>query len=143
MDLNPIAQRIARRVAQGSGEPASHLIAEDLWLGVIDGTLELGERLPTTRELAVALRVSPRAVERAFAELERRGVVCTRPGEGVFVSLAPPLEADMERHRQLNALCRDTLAHAAELGFEVSDVLEVISDLRRAQPSPHHPEQQP
>lgn len=143
MDLSPIAQRIAWRVEHGSGESASHLIAEDLWLGVVDGTLEIGERLPTVRELAVALRVSPRAVERAYAELERRGVVSQRPGEGIFVSLAPPLEAEMARQRELVALCRETLERAASLGFGASDVLDVIADLRSAERPPNHPEKQP
>lgn len=143
MELNPIAQRIAWRVAHGSGEAASHVIAEDLWLGVVDGTLEIGERLPTTRELAVALRVSPRAVERAYAELERRGVVSTRAGEGVFVSLAPPLETERARQRELAALCRETLERAAALGFVAADVLDVIADLRSAERPPKNPEKQP
>ncbi len=138
MELHPIAQRLARRLADGTADPVMHVIVEDLWLGVVDGTLETGERLPTARELAVALRVSPRAVERAYAELERRGVIASRPGEGAgaIVCLAPPAEAELARRRELLALCRDTVARAADLGFTPTDVQDVIADLESVE-RPH------
>ena len=142
MDIHPIAQRLARRLAEGTGEPASHAIIEDIWLGVVDGTLDPGEQLPTARALAVALRVSPRTVERAYAELERRGVVANRAGEGVVVHLAPPAEEELTRRRALLALCRDALERAATLGFDAADVLDMLADLEGAEP-PFHAEPQP
>ncbi len=138
MDIHPTAQRIACRLAEGTGEPASHTIVEDIWLGVVDGTLDPGEQLPTARALAVALRVSPRTVERAYAELQRRGVVADRPGEGVVVQLAPPADEELARRRELLRLCRDALERAAALGFDATDVLDTMADLDNVErPSPH------
>ena len=135
-----IAQRLATRLGEGTGEPASHVIVEDLWLGVIDGTLEVGEHLPTARELAVALRVSPRTVERAYAELERRGVIASRPGEGVMVALARPAEEELARRRELLALCEEVLERAAALGFDAPAVLDMVADLESARRPPSHAE---
>ncbi len=142
MDIHPIAQRLATRLAEGSGGPVSHVIVDDVWLGVVDGTLEVGEVLPTARALAVALRVSPRTVERAYAELERRGVLAIRPGEGVVVSLAPAADEELARRRELLALCRAALERAAALGFEAADVMDMLADLETAEP-PFHAEPQP
>lgn len=43
------------------------------------GALREGEKLPSCRALALELGINPNTVERAFAELERRGLVRTIP----------------------------------------------------------------
>lgn len=53
-----------------------------------------GTRLPSTRELQRRHRVGPATVQRAVADLARRGLVRTRPGEGTFVAARPPAIAD-------------------------------------------------
>jgi len=47
--------------------------------------LARGTRLPSTRRLASDLGVSPNVVHKAYRELQRTGVLATRPGDGVFV----------------------------------------------------------
>jgi GntR family transcriptional regulator len=132
MEPHPLTQRLAARLADGAGEPATTVIIDDIWLAVVDGSLEVGERLPTARELAVVLRVSPRTVEHAYQELERRGVVATRPGEGTFVALTRPSEAELSRRRELAALCREAVERARALGFDVDELWEALAEHRRA-----------
>ncbi|MEX2570885.1 MAG: GntR family transcriptional regulator [Gemmatimonadota bacterium] len=121
---------MTERLASGSDEPLSHLIVDDIWLAVVEGTLTTGERLPTARQVAVGLGVSPRTVERAYRELEDRGVVATRPGEGTFISLKPPSEAERERHRRFAALCRETYDRAQDMGFRVNDLIDSLAEFR-------------
>lgn len=125
-----ITERLAVRLAAGGGEPVAHLIVEELWEGVVAGSLRTGARLPTARQLAIALGVSPRSVERAYAELERRGVIRTRPGEGTFVRLDPPPEEQRERRRAFAALCRETVARARALGFSLEELLDALAEYR-------------
>lgn len=143
MSSHPITERLAARVAKGTGEPVSRVIVEDVWLAVVDGSLATAARLPTARQLAIALGVSPGTVERAYAELERRGVLATRPGEGTFVSLAPPPEAERARHRELAALCRATVDRARELGFDVPDLIEALAGYRTDDRPPSNKETEP
>ena len=49
------------------------------------GVLREGEKLPSCRALAMQLGINPNTVERAFGELERRGLVRTIPKKGAFV----------------------------------------------------------
>lgn len=125
-----ITERLAARLATGGGEPVAHLIVEELWEGVVEGSLRTGARLPTARQLAIALGVSPRSVERAYAELERRGVIRTRPGEGTFVGLNLPSAEQRERRREFAALCRETVARARALGFSLDELLDALAEYR-------------
>ncbi|HEX9106930.1 MAG TPA: GntR family transcriptional regulator [Longimicrobiales bacterium] len=128
MQPNPIAHLLAATLADSPGHATSSLIVETIWLAVVDGSVDAGERLPTARELAVELRVSPRTVERAYEELERRGVLEARAGEGAFVRLSPPAEAELERRRELAALCRDVVERARALGCDVQELVELIAE---------------
>ncbi len=130
MELNPLAERLAACLAAGAGQPVANLIVEDIWEAVVDGSLEVGERLPTARELAVALRVSPRIVEHAYDELERLGVIVTRVGEGTSVGLTRPDEGELERRRELGAVCGEAVRRAQALGFGIEELLEALERYR-------------
>ncbi|MDX1673531.1 MAG: GntR family transcriptional regulator [Longimicrobiales bacterium] len=128
-------EELAARLAGGIAQPITPRIVEHVWLSVVEGTLDTGARLPTARQLAVALNVSPRTVGRAYRQLEERGVIATRPGEGTFVALELPSEEERRRHREFAALCQETVTRADELGFDVDDLIEALSDLREGEPA--------
>lgn len=132
MKQDYIVERLLSRLAIDSGTPAAHLIVEEVWLAVIEGSLETGARLPTARQLAVGLGVSPRSVERSYEELERRGVISTRAGEGSFVNLAAPAEAEQARFREFRELCRQTVERAKGLDFSIEDLIAELGEYRHA-----------
>lgn len=132
METNELVDRLAARLREGGSDPVAHVVVEELWLAVVDGRLETGERLPTSRQLAIALGVSPRSIARAYAELEHRGVTVSRAGAGTFVSLATASESDRARHQQFAALCRETVEQATALGFEIDELLDAIAEFRTA-----------
>ncbi len=49
------------------------------------GTLRTGDRLPTVRRLASELTVAPNTVVKAYYELQRMGLIESRPGAGTVV----------------------------------------------------------
>ncbi|NIQ55192.1 MAG: GntR family transcriptional regulator, partial [Gammaproteobacteria bacterium] len=69
--------------------PLFRQLVDRLWLEIITGTLEAGERLPTVRQLAIDLGIHPNTVGRAYTELELLGVLVKRPGHGTYVCLGP------------------------------------------------------
>ncbi|MGJ7441927.1 GntR family transcriptional regulator [Aquipuribacter sp. MA13-6] len=94
------------------------------------GTLRPGQRLPTVRELAGRLGLSPNTVARAYRELERDGLVTTRRRVGTVVTAAPagPAPADGDGVDGLAAVHRAaaTLARAAlAADLDDSDVLTI------------------
>jgi GntR family transcriptional regulator len=69
---------------------------------IATGRLQLGDQLPTIRELSVTLTVNPNTVARAYSELEREGLLTTQQGRGTFVD-------NVEDRKGLDALSRKRL----------------------------------
>jgi GntR family transcriptional regulator len=130
MSTDGVTRRLRDALAHPTGEPLSARLVEHLWQEVVDDTLPSGARLPTTRELAVALGTSPRTISRAYEELERLGVASTRPGEGTFVSLAPPDEDARQRYSALADVARDAVERARALGLTIDDLVDAIAEWR-------------
>jgi GntR family transcriptional regulator len=49
------------------------------------GVLDVGDKLPTVREVVAATAVNPNTVLKAYRDLERDGLVEPRAGHGTFV----------------------------------------------------------
>src|ERR1700728_2587923 len=54
------------------------------------GVLDVGDKLPTVREVVAATAVNPNTVLKAYRDLEREGLVEARAGHGTFVRSRPP-----------------------------------------------------
>jgi GntR family transcriptional regulator len=69
-----------------SGVPPYEQIRAQVTALVAAGTLVEGQRLPTVRDLAADLGIAPGTVQRAYRELEARGVVRSRRRAGTVVA---------------------------------------------------------
>lgn len=116
----------------GRDVPLYRQIVDHVWLEVIEDRLSPGQRLPTVRQLAIQLGVHLDTVSRAYRELEMLGVVHTRRGEGTFVGLKASQQAEIERQRRLEALCRRAVEEAEGIGCTISDVVELLTEMRRS-----------
>lgn len=70
---------------RASGTPLSVQLADALRAVTAEGTLRPGDRLPSTRELAAALRVSRTVTAAAYDQLLAEGWAAGRRGVGTFV----------------------------------------------------------
>lgn len=73
--------------------PIYRAIANALERDLASGVLREGSRLPTHRELAERLRVTPLTITRAYREAARRGLIESSVGRGTFIrggGLMPP-----------------------------------------------------
>jgi GntR family transcriptional regulator len=50
------------------------------------GLLDVGDQLPTVKEVVGRLAINPNTVLKAYKELEYSGLVAARPGVGTFVT---------------------------------------------------------
>jgi DNA-binding transcriptional MocR family regulator len=73
------------QLADGSGS-ASERLVEALARDIADGSLPPGARLPAHRPLAWQLDIGIGTVTKAYAQLERRGLVRSVRGRGMFVA---------------------------------------------------------
>ena len=79
---------IAFRLDPASGVPTYlqlvHQVEQALRLGVLGP----GDQLPTVKEVVERLAINPNTVQKAYRELEHRGLAAGRPGQGTFVKAA-------------------------------------------------------
>jgi GntR family transcriptional regulator / MocR family aminotransferase len=77
-------------VDRGDRVPMAAQIAEQVRAAVTSGALHAGDRLPSTREFAAALRVSRTVVTTAYAQLFAEGWLEGRHGSGTYVADVAP-----------------------------------------------------
>ena len=69
-----------------SDRPIFIQILERIRMDIISGKYQPGEKLPSVRELAAQAAVNPNTMQRAFAELERTGLVYSKRTSGRFIT---------------------------------------------------------
>lgn len=82
------------------GRPIYEQIVERFQSLVLCGVLEKDALLPSVRNLAMELSINPNTIQRAYTELERRGVIYAVKGKGNFVADIQNLRALREREIQ-------------------------------------------
>jgi len=88
---------------------------------IINGALKAEEKLPSVRELSVALTVNPNTVQRAYRELEAEGFIYSILGKGSFVSKM----SDAYDKNRIKTLYKEMESVISELAFmgESKDVI--------------------
>src|SRR5690625_1891244 len=69
-----------------SSLPIYEQIAELIQKRIIRGDSSAGEKLPSVRQMALAMNVNPNTVQRTYRELEIMKIVETKRGQGTFVT---------------------------------------------------------
>ena len=72
-------------LSRSSEVPLRKQLVTQIRLGIISGDLRVGQKLPSTRELARRFHIHANTVSAAYREMHRSGWVEFRPGSGVYV----------------------------------------------------------
>jgi GntR family transcriptional regulator len=115
------------RIDPTSRLPIYRQLVGQLREAVARGRLQPEQRLPSVRELSRALVVNPNTVARVYTELEREGMLNTRPGLGVFVARPKAELTKRVRKERLLELLDRFLTEAVHLGFSSDEVLASIA----------------
>ncbi|MFC1994758.1 substrate-binding domain-containing protein, partial [Chloroflexota bacterium] len=103
--------------------PLYRQIVDQIRQLIATNRLQSGERLPTVRQLAHSLRISPGTVVRAYLELEQERVVVSRRGGGTVVSArADDPAMSMLRQRRLSSMVSSNILEALSLGYSPEEL---------------------
>jgi len=106
-----------------AGSPIFTQIADHLRQMVATGRLQPGERLPTVRELAESLAISPGTVVKAYRQLERDGVIQSRRGGGTaVVSKASDPQLLTLRQTRLSNMMSNSILEALSQGYSLEEI---------------------
>ena len=94
------------------------------------GVLEVGDQLPTVREVVAHLAINPNTVAKAYRDLEREGLVVAQQGRGTFIAdtLAAP---SLQPHEALRRELERWLASAVQAGLDEDSIRALISNTLR------------
>src|SRR5215472_12342286 len=112
---------------QDTGVPIYVQLRDQIAAAVGSRRLAPGDQLPTMREVAVELRIDLNTVQRAYAELEREGILTMVRGRGSFVTEKPP---SRDRRAELRAFAAKVAGQAHAKGIAIEDLLEALQALR-------------
>lgn len=66
--------------------PVYEQLIEQMEKFVLTGILNSGDKIPSVRSLSMELSINPNTIQKAFSELDRRGIIFSVPGKGSFIS---------------------------------------------------------
>src|SRR5207237_3011352 len=118
-----------RTLHQDDPAPVYVQIERRIRMGVADGTLQPGDHLPSVRDLARQLGLSPNTVGRAYADLSREGVITARAGGGSEITARERLDQPAllrTRMERLRVLARQTAVRGLALGLEPDEIAEAV-----------------
>ena len=109
-----------------SNRPIYQQIVDEIELRILNGTYEMGMRLPSVRDLALLAAVNPNTMQRALAELEEMGLVTTQRNTGRTVTTD---ESAVSRARDIKAdlIAETFLMQMKALGLSRKEVLERLA----------------
>src|SRR5262245_27968675 len=116
------------RIEPSSRTPIYRQLVAQIREAVARGRMKPEERLPSVRDLSRQLVINPNTVARVYTELEREGVLNTRPGLGVFVAQPKSDLTRRARKDRLTAVLDSFLTEAVHLGFGAEEVLALVSE---------------
>ena len=95
------------------------------------GILDVGDQLPSVREVVAAVAVNPNTVLKAYRDLEREGLVEARAGHGTFVRARPPGPPPGTHSRLGRSLAR-WVREAREAGLDEESMESLLRVTLRA-----------
>jgi GntR family transcriptional regulator len=127
LDTDPLLRQLR---LERSGVPIYVQLRDQILQAIRSGVIGPGERLPTMREVAVALKVDLNTVRHAYDELERLGVLTLERGRGTFVSdISSAQSRDIALGQTAEILAAGVLARAREAGVAPAALATALSRL--------------
>lgn len=111
-----------------SDRPIFAQLAERIQMQIVSGYYPPGAKLPSVRELAAVAAVNPNTMQKAFAELERSGLIVTQRTNGRAVTENAELISGVKT-MQAQKLLADFSAKMKDLGYTGQDVVELCREV--------------
>ena len=115
-----------------SDRPIFLQIVERIQTDIVSGRYHPGDKLPSVRDLAAEASVNPNTKQKAFAELERTGLVYSRRTSGRFITedchMIEQLKTSLATEKM-----EEFLAQMRQLGFQNDEILSLMNQTMKGE----------
>ncbi len=94
---------------------------------MVQGEIQPGDKLPSTRVLALEYEVNPNTAARIYKEMEMMGLCYTERGLGTFMTNDKSTVERIKRELA-DKLTREFISEMAALGFSVQEMKQAIEE---------------
>lgn len=105
--------------------PVYEQIIEQMEKFILTGILSAMEQVPSVRSLSVELSVNPNTIQKAYSDLDRRGIIYSVPGRGCFVAENAKEILSSTKRSQISAL-EQTMYELMLAGVTKEEIIECL-----------------
>ncbi len=95
---------------------------------IASGSLAENEKLPPVREIAKSLGINPNTVQKAYAQLEQRGLIYSIPAKGSYVGKSEKTE-EIIKTRMFETLKAD-INEALKSGITKDEIIGLVKAIQ-------------
>lgn len=118
-----------------NGVPVYEQVARQIVSAIASGGLDIGQMVPSVREMAKELAINPNTVSRAYRQLQDSGVLETVRGSGVAVSKGAKAQCKKMRSQAISARIAHVIVEARQSQLTDEEILKMInSEMRKKHP---------
>lgn len=118
------------RLDPSSGVPTYAQLVQQVERALRLGYLRPKDQLPRVREVVNDLAINPNTVLKAYKELEGKGLVVGRPGQGTFVEESLE-QVDLARLVRVRRALVDWLGRASSVGLDEDGIVALFTTTLR------------
>lgn len=116
-------------IDKNSGKPYYEQIVLSIKEAIVQHVLELGEQLPSVRELASQLMMNPNTISKAYKLLETQNVIVTVKGKGTFVKEVEEGFRDERQIHHLKKQLENITIEAAYLNVSIEEMKQWLEEI--------------
>jgi GntR family transcriptional regulator len=113
-------------VDASNGIPIYEQIVRQVKFAIANGSLLVGEHIPSVREMATTAAVNVNTVARAYRDLQSEGILISIRGTGLAVAIGAVEKCRGDRLEMIRERLRHILREAVQNGITSKEVQELV-----------------
>ena len=108
--------------------PVYEQIINQLEHFILTGILEADTQIPSVRNLSVSLSINPNTIQKAYAELDRNGIIYSVPGRGCFITKEAKGILSSQKQEKLSTL-KELVSELKLAGLPFDRVIATVKEV--------------
>ena len=119
-------------ISAANPDPMYKQVTDQVKDAIARGSLASGTKLPSIRQMARELSLSPITIRRAYHDLENEGYLITRAGLGSFVAGISRDELRERKAQEIRDEIRRIVKHAETYGIPIGEIGRIVDEMKKA-----------
>ncbi|MCK4267500.1 MAG: GntR family transcriptional regulator [Actinomycetia bacterium] len=115
-------------ISMTSPDPMHKQVKDQIVNAIAGGNLKPHEQLPSIRQMAAELKISPITIKRSYADMESEGYIYARQGLGSFVCEVNRDKLRVEKLAEIRKEVERIIKEGEKYGISTGEIIAAIRD---------------